>query len=92
MATNAAHDARIVLKNVERIVAVELLAGAQGIDFRREQLGVTARMGTGTQAAYALIREHVPFLEHDAPLSPLIEAVVDLVADGRLVSAVEAVI
>lgn len=92
MATNAAHDARIVLKNVERIVAVELLAGAQGIDFRREQLGATARMGTGTQAAYALIREHVPFLEHDAPLSPLIEAVVDLVADGRLVSAVEAAI
>lgn len=89
MATNAAHHARQVVENVERIVAIELLAAAQGIDFRRAQLGASARLGKGTAAAYAAIRARVPFLEHDAPLSPLIEAVHELVASGELVAAVD---
>jgi histidine ammonia-lyase len=92
MATNAAHDARTVLENVEHIVAVELLVAAQGIDFRREQLGGTAQLGVGTQAAHTLIRDQVPLLEHDAPLSPLIEQIARLITDGSLVSAVEAVV
>lgn len=89
MATNAVHDTRAVADNVERILAVELLAAAQGVDFRREQLGARAQLGAGTQAAYDVIREQVAFLEHDAPLYPLIEAVAKLVADGTLVDAVE---
>ncbi len=89
MATNAAHHTRQVVENVERIIAIELLAAAQGIDFRRQQLGAAARLGQGTAAAYAAIRTRVPFLEHDAPLSPLIEAVHDLVAGGDLVAAVD---
>jgi hypothetical protein len=32
----------------------------------------------------------VPFLEHDAPLAPMIAAVGALVADGTLVQAVDA--
>ncbi|MGC9397685.1 MAG: histidine ammonia-lyase [Anaerolineae bacterium] len=92
MATNAVHDARTVLENMERILAVELLAAAQGVDFRREQLGATARLGVGTAAAYTLLREHVAFLEHDAPLSPLIERVARLLATGELVDAVDAVV
>ncbi len=89
MATNAAHHARQVVENVEHIIAIELLAAAQGIDFRRAQLGASARLGQGTAAAYAAIRTRVPFLEHDAPLSPLIEAVHELVASGDLVAAVD---
>ncbi|MBN2007486.1 MAG: histidine ammonia-lyase [Anaerolineae bacterium] len=90
MATNAAHNARQVAENVERILAVELLAAAQGVDFRREQLGPNAQLGKGTSAAYTLLRSRVPFQEHDAPLAPLIEAVVALIADGELVSSVDA--
>ncbi|MEJ5309547.1 MAG: histidine ammonia-lyase [Anaerolineae bacterium] len=89
MATNAAHHARQVMENVERIIAIELLAAAQGIDFRRQQLGASARLGQGTAAAYAAIRARAPFLEHDTPLSPLIEAVYDLVASGALVAEVD---
>ncbi len=89
MATNAAHHARQVMENVEHIIAIELLAAAQGIDFRRAQLGASACLGQGTAAAYAAIRARVPFLEHDAPLSPLIEAVRDLIASGDLVAAVD---
>ncbi len=89
MATNAAYNTRQVVENVERIVAIELLAAAQGIDFRREQLGRGATLGCGTSVAYDLLRSRVPFLEHDAPLTPMIESVCDLIISGELVKAVD---
>ncbi len=92
MATNAAHHSRQVLENVEHIVAIELLAAAQGIDFRREILGPTARLGKGSAVAYDILRQTVPFLEHDEPLTPHITAVRDLIRSGALVEAVESAI
>lgn len=40
--------------------------------------------------AYRLIRERIPFLDSDVPLSPHIEAARRLVADGAIKRAVEA--
>ena len=88
MATNAAHHTLAVIESVETIIAIELLAAAQGIDFRREQLGTSAVLGAGTGRAYAIVREAIPFLEHDRPLAPLIERARQLVAEGALVEAV----
>jgi len=85
----AARQAERVLRHVEQIVAIELLAAAQGIDYRREALGQAARLGQGTAPAYRLIRRHVSFLDRDAPLAPLIEQVWDLVRNGALVAAVD---
>ena len=89
MAANAVHHARQVVDNVEHIVAIELLTAAQGVDFRREQLGAAARLGEGTAIVHRLIRDRVPFLEHDAPLAPQIEAVWALLNSGELVHAVD---
>ncbi len=89
MGAIAARQAREVLGNVETIVAIELLAAAQGVDFRREVLG-DVRLGRGTAPAYRLVRERVPFLEQDAYMAPLIEAVRQLVHSGELVRAVNA--
>jgi histidine ammonia-lyase len=86
----AARQARQIAGNVERILALELLAAAQGIDFRRQVLGPEARLGRGTAPAYHLIRQHVPFLEQDAVMYPYIEAVRQLVANSDLASAVHA--
>ena len=61
----AGRQARLIIKNVERILAIELMAAAQGVDFRRQAMPA-ARLGRGTQIAYALIRSRVPFLERDA--------------------------
>lgn len=85
----AARQAAEILENVETILAIELLAAAQGIDFRREELG-DVRLGRGTAPAYVLIREHVPFLEEDAYMAPLIDAVLRLVKSGELVRVVNA--
>jgi histidine ammonia-lyase len=80
----AARQARQIARNVEHILALELLAAAQGIDFRREVLGPGARLGRGTAPAYELIRQHVPFLDQDAVMYPHIETVRELVANGEL--------
>jgi len=90
MGANAARQARQVADNVERILALELMAAAQGIDFRREALGPGARLGRGTAPAYELIRGRVPFLEEDAVMYPHIEAVRELVAGGDLARTVQA--
>src|SRR6266571_351159 len=76
------------LDNVERILAIELMAAAQGLDFRKPTLGAQARLGQGTGAAYRLLREVMPFIEADTVLYPYIEAVRCMVADGSLVAAV----
>ncbi len=89
MGCTAARQAREVLENTETILAIELFAAAQGIDFRREMLGGNPQLGKGTAIAYELIRQRVPFLEQDAIMYPHIEAVCDLVRSGELLRAVE---
>ena len=88
MGATAARQAKQIADNVERILALEMLAAAQGIDFRRQVLGAQARMGKGTKPAYESIRRVVDFLEKDAIMYPLIEAVRDLIASGELVGEV----
>jgi histidine ammonia-lyase len=88
MGCAAARKTWQVLDNLERILSLELLAGAQGIDFRREKLGPSARLGRGTRVTYDLVRQRVPFLENDAVMYPHIEAVRRIVADRTLSGSV----
>lgn len=90
MGPTAARQAKQIGDNVERILALELFAAAQGIDFRRMALGPEARLGRGTAPVYNLRRQHVPFLEHDAVMYPYIESVRQLIASGELSSVTHA--
>jgi len=74
-----------VLANCERALAIELLAGAQAVEFH-----APLEPGRGTQAARAAVRELSPRLEDDRSLAPDIEAVAAAIRDGSLVAAVEA--
>jgi histidine ammonia-lyase len=88
MGVTAALQTRQIIDNVEYILAIELMAAAQGIDFRKKKLGPMVKLGRGTQPAYDLIRARVPFLERDAVMYPYIEATRQLVASGEIVLAV----
>jgi histidine ammonia-lyase len=88
MGCTAALQVRQINENVAYILALELLAAAQGIDFRKQTLGQQARLGQGTQPAYDLIRRQVPFVESDTLLYPYVEAVRKLIAAGQLVDVV----
>lgn len=90
MGVTAGLQMRQIHDNVERILAIELMAAAQGINFRRKRLGEGAQMGAGTAPAWRLIREVVPFVETDTVLYPYMEAVRRLVAGGDIVRAVNA--
>lgn len=87
MGCTAALKLRAIQDNVERILAMELLAAAQGIDFRQQEVGPERRLGRGTQAVYDLIRGQAPFVEQDTVMYPLIETVRRLVASGAICAA-----
>jgi histidine ammonia-lyase len=89
MGVTAGLKLRQVLENVERILTVELMAAAQGIDFRKQHVGADARLGRGTAPVYALIRQHVPFIAADTLLYPYMEVVHQLVVTGAIDSAAQ---
>lgn len=90
MGSIAVRNLETVVRQSETIIAIELLSAAQGIDFRlKEEPESIHTLGKGTRAAYALIREHVPFLEKDDVLAGWIESVRQLVASGELKRTVE---
>ncbi len=77
MATFAARRLSDMADNTAAIVAIELLAAAQGIDFRRPR-----RTSRPLEEAHAVIRAVAPHLDGDRYLALDIEAVTPLVRDG----------
>ncbi|HKW15266.1 MAG TPA: histidine ammonia-lyase [Candidatus Krumholzibacteria bacterium] len=73
-----------VLDNVARVVAVELICGAQAIDFHRP-----LAPGRGTAAAHAAVRAAVPFIERDTSLTPHLAALEARANSGEILAAVE---
>jgi len=74
-----------VLANTEAALAIELLAGAQGVEFL-----APLEPGVGVRATHAFVRSLSPRLGDDRPLARDIEAVADAIRDGSLIAAVEA--
>ncbi len=74
-----------VLANCESAIAIELLAGAQAVEFH-----APLEPGLGVRATRTAVRELSPRLRDDRPLSPDIETVAAAIRDGSIVAAVEA--
>jgi histidine ammonia-lyase len=74
-----------VLGNVERTLAIELLAGAQAVEFL-----APLQPGVGGRATRAFVRTLSPRLEDDRPLGGDIERVALAIRDGSLLARVEA--
>ena len=70
MGMTASWKAERVLANAERIVAIELLAGAQGLEFLKP-----LRPGAGVRKAYAAVRGAAAARTADLPFTADIEAV-----------------
>jgi histidine ammonia-lyase len=74
-----------VLANAERVLAIELLAGAQAVEFL-----APLKPGVGGVAAREFVRSISPRLQDDRSLAPDIEALATALRDGSFVGAVEA--
>jgi histidine ammonia-lyase len=79
MATYAARRLEDMAQNTAAIVAIELLAAAQGIDFHRP-LKTSAQL----EHVHAQLRQQVPFYDADRFFAPDIEAAKQLVLKGEL--------
>ena len=77
MGMGAALKLKQVLMNVERILAIELLCGAQGVDLHRP-----LHPGIRNREVVTLLRKIVPFLEQDRALTLDIEQIRRLVSAG----------
>lgn len=87
MGMTAARHARDCIANAEKVVGIEALVAAQGIDLR-----APLSPAPGTAAALAAVRRVIPFLEEDRALAADLDAAVQLVASGALVEAVQGVV
>ncbi|MBL7075588.1 aromatic amino acid lyase [candidate division KSB1 bacterium] len=84
MGMNTSLKTRQILDNAYGVVAIELIAGAQALDFRKPH-----RPGKGVRAAYEVVRKHVAYLEEDRPLFDDHNEMVEVVRSDELLEAVE---
>jgi histidine ammonia-lyase len=73
-----------IIDNAQAVLAVELMAGAQAVDFRKP-----IKPSKGVQAAARIIRKHVDHLEEDRPLYDDINKLKEVVESGEILAEVE---
>jgi histidine ammonia-lyase len=84
MGNTAGLKALRVLDNAERTLAIELLAGAQAIEFL-----APLQPGSGVRSVHDVVRGLSARLEDDRSLSADIERVADAIRAGRVIEAAE---
>ena len=77
MGMTAATKLRAVVEMAEHVVAIELLAAAEGLEYR-----APLRPGRGALRAYEVVRSHAPRLTRDRALSPDIQRIAAGIRDG----------
>ncbi len=83
MATNGARRLTPMAANTGRILAIELLAAAQGVELRKG-----LKTSPALQAVWAAVRERAAFLDEDRALSAEIERIYALIRDGWFLTRV----
>ena len=83
MGMNTALKNAQILENAWGILGIEMMAAAQGLDFREFE------HGKGVRAAHAAIRAHLPHLEEDRPLYKDHNLMRALVRSGEILEKVE---
>ncbi|HZS57012.1 MAG TPA: histidine ammonia-lyase [Bryobacteraceae bacterium] len=79
MGMTAALKLREIVSDAERVLAIELLAAAEGLEYR-----APLRSSPPIEKAHALIRKFVPRLTADRPLSRDIEMIVSAIQRGEI--------
>ena len=78
MGMTAALKLRTIVENAENLLAIELLAAAEGLEFRRP-----LKAGLGVERAFEILRSIAPRVNEDRALSPDIARVAEAIRDGR---------
>jgi len=86
MGMTTALKTKQILDNAQAVLAIEFIAGAQALDFRKP-----LKPSPAVQAAYEVIRKYVDFLDEDRPLYSDINCLKEVVQSGEILQAVEKV-
>ena len=86
MGTTAARKALMILDNSQKVLAIELFAGAQALWLRDED-----KLSPATRAVYDRIRTVIPPIEEDVVMHPLMVRAEELVKEHALSQAAESV-
>ena len=73
-----------LIKNVEFIIAIELMAGTQAFDLLRP-LKSTSKI----EKIYSMVRNVVPFMDKDYVFNPHIESIQRLIENGELLKVLD---
>jgi histidine ammonia-lyase len=84
MGWTSALKTRQIIDNAQAVLAIEMMAGAQAVDFR-----APLKPSRGIQAAHEVIRKYVAHLEEDRPLYGDINTLKEVVERGEVLEAVE---
>jgi len=79
MGANAANKACQVAANLQEVLAIELLAACQAIDYRGPEL-----LSPAGHKIYQLVRSHVSFMDVDRSFHQDIKSLSQLLADGKI--------
>ena len=79
-----ARKAKTILENTQTCLAIEALAAAQALEFRKP-----LKPGVGPQFLYRFVRERVSALEEDRNLHHDIETILSTMRTGEMYSAME---
>lgn len=81
MGTIGAWKARQIVENVSRVVAIEMMSAAQGLDF------IHLSSSPAVEKVRAALRSEVPYLDKDRSMAGDIEKISRMIAEGRFVKA-----
>jgi histidine ammonia-lyase len=84
MSTTAARKASMILKNIEKILAIELLCAAQGMEFHRP-----LKSSAALEEVHKAIRRQVSFLKEDRELHKDINSLLAVMREGIFISSVK---
>lgn len=84
MGTIAARQAAEILRNVRKVLAMELLTAVEAVDYREK-----LTLGRGTQAAYDLLRGEVPFSDDDRVMYFEINRAEALIQSNRILEEIK---
>ena len=76
-----------IIRNVEKIIGVEILCAAQALDLMKGR-----EPGKGSATARKIVRRKIPQLKADRVLKRDLDSVQELISSGRLVEGVESVV
>ncbi|MBX7231097.1 MAG: histidine ammonia-lyase [Bdellovibrionales bacterium] len=84
MGTIAARKLQQIITHTENVVAMELLAGAQALDFLKPDQPAGA-----VEAAYHFLRQYIPFAKQDRVFSRDVEVIHNLIKNSSLTQVLE---